>query len=108
MFDLGFSLTHFLSKANHDPDRKSGFARLALSHWQTYRERVGDSFWDQDGEARAVRHTLGCLLARVKGRSPLEYLDSKQQDFQRECVTGLMNKAPDSVPALIRSFIANL
>ena len=108
MFDLGFSLTHFLSKANHDPGRKSGFARLALVHWQTYRERVGDSFWDQDCEARAVRHTLGCLLARVMGRSPLEYLDSGQQDRQRECVIGLMRKAPDSVPVLIRSFIAKL
>jgi hypothetical protein len=25
-------------------------------------------------EPRAVRHTLGCLLARVAGKSPLEYL----------------------------------
>ncbi len=26
-------------------------------------------------ERRAVRHTLACLLARVDGRSPVEYLD---------------------------------
>ena len=33
-------------------------------------------------EPRAVRHTLGCLLARVAGRSPLEYLDEPQRARQ--------------------------
>jgi len=108
MFDLGFSLTHFLSKANRDPDNKAKFARLGLTHWQTYCERVQDSFRFQGCEARAVRHTLACLLARVSGRSPLEYLDTAQQDRQRECVLGLMNKPPASIPLLIRSFIADL
>jgi thiamine kinase-like enzyme len=108
MFDLGFSLTHFLSKANRDPDNKAKFTWLGLTHWQTYRERVQDSFRFQDCEARAVRHTLACLLARVSGRSPLEYLNTTQQDRQRECVLRLMNKPPASIPLLIRSFIADL
>jgi len=38
--------------------------------------------WTVDLEARAVRHTLGCMLARVVGRSPLEYLSPAEQQTQ--------------------------
>src|SRR5919112_6177691 len=41
-FDLGFSLTHFLSKAHHLPEKRSAFAEAALLHWLTYRKEVWD------------------------------------------------------------------
>ena len=106
MFDLGFSLTHFLSKANHDPARRAGFGRLALIYWQAYREYAGKGFWDEKCEARAVKHTLACLLARVHGRSPLEYLGPGEQKRQRECVLELVKKPPTSIAALVESFVA--
>jgi len=70
-FDLGFGLTHFLSKAHHLPEKRSAFAEAARLYWSVYRDEVGFLPWVEGLEQRAVRHTLGCLLARVAGRSPL-------------------------------------
>jgi 5-methylthioribose kinase len=107
-FDLGFSLTHFLSKAHHLPEKRSAFAEATLLHWSTYREEVGDLLWTQDLEERAVRHTLGCLLARVAGRSPLEYLDERELARQREAVLALLPYPPESVAELAEAFVGRL
>ncbi len=107
-FDLGFSLTHFLSKAHHLPEKRGAFAHAARLHWTTYREEVGDPPWTEDLEERAARHTLGCLLARVAGRSPLEYLDEEELARQREAVLALLRDTPGSVPGLIEEFVGRL
>ena len=54
-FDVGFALTHLLSKANHL--RSRDFATLA-------EEFVRDYAPSGEMEPMIVRHTLGCLLAR--------------------------------------------
>jgi len=114
-FDLGFSLAHFCSKAHHLPDRRADIADATTLYWRTYRttvERPGDSSavpaWVADLEPRAVRHTLGCLLARVAGRSPLEYLSSDERIRQRAAVVSLMPDPPKSVPDLISEFLVRL
>ncbi len=107
-FDLGFSLTHFLSKAHHLPDRRAAFAEAANRYWWTYLRTVGEAEWVEGLEARAVRHTLGCLLARVAGRSPLEYLDEAERLRQEEAVLALMSRAPATVPELVARFIGRL
>src|SRR5215208_8511495 len=107
-FDLGFSLTHFLSKAHHLPDIREDFADVARFYWATYREVVEDLPWAADIEQRAVCHTLGCLLARVAGRSPLEYLDESERARQREAMLALLQFPPESVPALVVDFVGRL
>jgi 5-methylthioribose kinase len=103
-FDLGFSLTHFLSKAHHLPALRREFAEAALEYWRVYAETLGPLPWAADLEPRAVRHTLGCLLARVAGRSPLEYLDAAERDRQRQAVLSIMPAAPATISGLIRMF----
>jgi aminoglycoside phosphotransferase (APT) family kinase protein len=107
-FDLGFSLTHLLSKAHYLRRQRDAFAHAARRYWQTYRAAIGQVPWLDGLEGRAVRHTLGCLLARVAGRSPLEYLDRAQRDVQREAVVPLMQDPPPSIDALIDAFLARL
>jgi aminoglycoside phosphotransferase (APT) family kinase protein len=85
-FDLGFALTHLLSKAHHLLAHRSAFAEAATLFWSTYRADLGTPDWANDLEVHAVRHTLGCLLARVAGRSPLEYLSSEERSRQRATV----------------------
>lgn len=104
-FDLGFSLTHLLSKAHHLPHRRGQFHDAALLHWRTYRKTIGDAPWAADLEPRAVRHTLGCLLARVAGRSPLEYLDADERARQRTTVLRIMQSPPTTVAALAAQFL---
>ena len=55
-----------------------------------------------------MRHTLACLLARVAGRSPLEYLDATQRARQTEVVLDLMTDAPDELAKLINAFLQRI
>jgi hypothetical protein len=107
-FDLGFSLTHLLSKAHHLPEWRSAFRDAAIFYWDTYRESVTPCDWARSLESRAVRHTLGCLLARVAGRSPLEYLSAGEGDRQQAVVVSLMADPPETVEKLANAFVAAL
>ena len=102
-FDLGFSMTHLLSKAHHLPQHRAAFAAAAGQYWQVYADTLGDVLWVDTLEARAVRHTLACMLARVAGRSPLEYLDASERAGQQEAVVGLMEKPPETINGLIEN-----
>jgi 5-methylthioribose kinase len=107
-FDLGFSLTHFLSKAHHVRALRARFAEAAHAYWQTYRKEVDAMPWAAEVEERAVGHTLACLLARVAGRSTLEYLDESERTRQRSVVVDLIQSMPERVPDLIDRFIERL
>ncbi len=103
-FDIGFSLTHLLSKSNHCEILRERFldcARLYVSHYMLVARarQFGPKF-----QGRACRHTLACLLARVAGRSPLEYLGDAERDRQKRAVLSLIRKYPDSLHELIDSF----
>lgn len=112
-FDVGFSMAHLLSKAHHcsanagrAATQRAAFARAAQLYWQTYFARVAGLFGDL--ELRSVHCTLGCLLARVAGRSPLEYLSEGERRRQRKVVLALLASLPASMQALIDAFVANL
>ena len=107
-FDLGFSLTHFLSKGHKLEERRADFLSAAQLYWQTYQRTIEDSPISAGLELRVVHHTLGCLLARVAGRSPLEYLGPEHRRRQREIVCSLMRKPPSAVSDLITEFAAAL
>ncbi len=103
-FDLGFSLTHFLSKAHHLPARRQTFWSAARLFWEAYRQTAGELALSHGFEARVVRHTVACLLARVDGRSPLEYLGETEKNRQRTAVLSLLGNLPTIVPELIERF----
>jgi aminoglycoside phosphotransferase (APT) family kinase protein len=108
-FDVGFSMTHLLSKAHAAPAYRSAFAAAAREHWSAYAAGVRGCAWAGDGlEARAARHTLGCLLARAVGRSPLEYLDGAQRAHQRDAVVSLAGRPPERMEDLIDAFLGRL
>jgi 5-methylthioribose kinase len=94
-FDLGFALTHFLSKALHLPpfrddlfDGLRFFIKSYLSEFPPWNSKI---------EKRAIDHTMGCLLARVHGKSPLEYLSATEQMIQTEIVLELIESTPDQL-----------
>jgi 5-methylthioribose kinase len=104
-FDLGFGLTHLLSKANHLRDRRADFADAAKSFWLTYRRSIGSVPWADGLEARVCRHTLACMLARCIGRSPLEYLRPEVAATQANAASSMMAAPPTSVIDLVDEFI---
>jgi 5-methylthioribose kinase len=93
-FDVGFGMTHLLSKAHYLEEQRSTFLNAAWVFWKSYTRLVKDLPWSKGLEQRAVRHTLGCLLARVRGRSPLEYLNGAQRLQQEKIVLEFMSQPP--------------
>lgn len=104
-FDVGFSMTHLLSKAHHRPQFREIFVEMASVYWETYISKTANT---QSREHYAVHHTLACLLARVAGRSPLEYLTPTEQKRQKMIVLDLMTKPPETIPDLITHFVERL
>lgn len=107
-FDLGFSLTHLLSKAHALPAHRERFAEAARTYWASYWDEVRSLGFAADIEGYAVRHTLACLLARAAGRSPLEYLDADQRAHQQAVVVRLMADVPATVDELVERFTQKL
>ncbi|MCC7351146.1 MAG: phosphotransferase [Phycisphaerales bacterium] len=107
-FDLGFAMTHLLSKAHHLPMYRPALLMAAENFWTDYLDGLGDVPFAPDLPSQAVEQTLGCLLARVAGRSPLEYLTAEQRHRQRIRVLELMNNPPADPPELFGRFIQEL
>ena len=107
-FDLGFALAHFLSKAHHSPKNRALLASCAAIFMDVYRREIASLEWAELIEPRLVRHTLGCSLARVAGKSLLEYLTSEEMARQQDVLVRLIANPPTTVEELIVRFIENL
>jgi 5-methylthioribose kinase len=104
-FDLGFSMAHLLSKAHRLSGMRRVFGDACGQYWREYVQAIAPVTWFDGLERRAIRHTLGCLLARVAGRSPLEHLDDTLRTRQKEAVVPLLGDPPSTVDELIESFL---
>ena len=107
-FDLGFALTHFLSKAHHLVECRMRLGESALLFWQAHSSQVSRLDWWGTFQPRVVRHALGCLLARVVGKSRLEYFGPVETARQREVVLSMMANPPNCVRQLIDEFIEKI
>jgi 5-methylthioribose kinase len=104
-FDVGFGLTHFLSKALHLTQHRERLRAGAHQFWRAYHQGLPAIPELTDVSERAVKHTLGCLMARVAGKSLLEYMTPQERDAQRAIVLRCIQKLPASVEDLIDQFI---
>lgn len=73
-FDVAFLLSHLCLKAVHRPELASRFDELCETFLRAYAEAVPDEL-RVDGEW-VGRYVGALLLARVYGKSPVEYLDA--------------------------------
>ena len=95
-FDCAFFLNHLLLKSFHLPVRTGDFARLANVYW---RELTGELPLDTvELEHRTLRHLGGLLLARIDGKSPVEYLkDQAVRQRVRGAARRLILNRPPSI-----------
>ena len=77
-FDAAFLLNHLFLKALHLPEWRENFLRLALLAWSEYRAALAER-WDEDLGARIGRLLLMLMLARMDGKSPVEYIVAEQK-----------------------------
>jgi len=81
-FDLAFLLNHFFLKALLHAPRDTGMRPLIENFWSEYQAARPTP----EMESRVGRLLLMLMLARVDGKSPVEYLDPARQEFIREFV----------------------
>jgi aminoglycoside phosphotransferase (APT) family kinase protein len=107
-FDIGFLLAHFLSKAHHLTPHRGELQQGVLVFSKRYNEAIRPCDWAAAVESRAVRHALGCLLARAAGRSKLEYLTDAERSRQIETCLRLIPTPPGTVQELADAFLREI
>ena len=112
-FDLGFFLSHLALKRIHkslqNPDDGPRYRALLDAFWTAYLDRVEDRLGPRaDLTRRAVEHTAACLLARVDGKSPVEYLDDRGRDAARRSALDLFASRPATWDAMLATLDAAL
>jgi aminoglycoside phosphotransferase (APT) family kinase protein len=72
-FDLAFVLNHLLLKGAWKPLHRAGYLGLFASLAEAYRPHAAWEPW-ADLETRTARLLPALMLARIDGKSPVEYL----------------------------------
>lgn len=93
-FDTAFMLNHLFIKSVHNRERGAAYREAASAFWRAYDAAVP---WDVEPETVAELGVL--LLARVDGKSPVEYVDEATADALRRCGTRLLREEVDSLDA---------
>jgi 5-methylthioribose kinase len=98
-FDLGFFLTHLVLKSVWAGERGGAYLEIADQFWQSYmppvRSTIGAAEWTAL-EQRAMWSLAGCMLARVDGKSRVEYLSAGQQQPVRKLSCEWLLRPPES------------
>jgi 5-methylthioribose kinase len=101
-FDLGFFLTHLVLKAFYFAPFAETMIGLADLFWADYFTSLSQStVIDRHALAqRAMQHLGGCVVARLDGKSPVDYLDEPQRREAARCFgRGLLLDPVDAWPA---------
>ncbi len=94
-FDLAFCLNHFLLKCLWNREATTGFLACFDAMSRSY---LAEVTWETPAalESRAASLLPGLFLARVDGKSPVEYVtDESDKDRVRRCARPLLATAPE-------------
>jgi aminoglycoside phosphotransferase (APT) family kinase protein len=94
-FDAGFLLNHLLLKSIARPGWKREFAHLADVFMESLAAGLpAEGAWIKGA---ALEHLPALLLARVDGKSPVEYLDESARERARGLALNLMQHPAGSI-----------
>ena len=88
-FDLGFFLTHLVLKSIHLPGFRKKLGILIEWFWTGYAGYLNSSPELHQVLQRTIQHLAGCLVARVHGKSPVDYLTPPEQARAVQLAEGL-------------------
>ena len=103
-FDLAFCLNHLLLKCLWTPPSTPAFLACFTSLHQAYAAIAGGAI-----EGRAARLLPALLLARIDGKSPVEYVTADtQRDLVRRVAIPLITHPPGALEAIRAAWLAGL
>ena len=103
-FDAAFCLNHLLLKCLWVPAARAAFLACFDAFSESY---LAGADWEPRHELEArIAHLLpGLLLARVDGKSPVEYLTAgSDKDRVRSAATALLRSAPDTLSVVLTTW----
>lgn len=92
-FDCGFFLSHLLLKTIKHARRADAFLDMVREFWSAYR----GPHLQPPREQHTVLHLAACMLARVDGKSTVDYLTLEAQSLVREVTRDWLLSPPDRV-----------
>jgi len=96
-FDSGFLLNHLLLKALHQPHFRYLYMEVAREFWKTLTTGLGLAE-GSDFERMTTRHLGALMLARIDGKSPVEYIkDRATKARARRLAKRLLLERPERV-----------
>jgi 5-methylthioribose kinase len=107
-FDLAFCLNHFLLKSVYRPAAAEDFRRCFRLFSESYLSEVD---WEPPAalEKRAAELLPVLLLARIDGKSPVEYLTAeKDKTFVRTAARRLILQSPEKLEMILKDVGAGL
>ncbi len=94
-FDSGFLVNHLLLKALHQPRFGQLYIDAARHFWKALTAGLG-SAGGSDFEHMTVRHLGALMLARIDGKSPVEYInDERTKDRVRRVAKRILLDRPE-------------
>ena len=98
-FDLAFCLNHLLLKAAHAPAHAASLVQAFTALAEAYRRHVA---WEPQTtlEGRVATLLPALALARIDGKSPVEYLGEPQRAGVRAASIALLQDPPSSLAHL--------
>lgn len=101
-FDLAFMISHLLLKAVHLPDRATELGDCLTGFVDGYQratqldDRTATVDWPY-----VSRHVGALLIARLRGKSPVEYLCGDEPEMVRRLGFSLLRSPADSATAIV-------
>lgn len=108
VFDFAFCLNHLLLKCVWHPEHADKYLASFRAMKDAYLKGVS---WEPAAavEARTARLLAALLLARIDGKSPVEYLtDAGDRDFVREAAKGFIKSGEESLEAMATAWSKKL
>ena len=107
-FDVAFCLNHLLLKCLWTPAARNGFLACFRTLAETY--FAGVTWEEAAAIERRVAHLLpGLFLARIDGKSPVEYItEEKDKDRVRRVARSLLAKPVDRIEAIAAAWAEEL
>jgi aminoglycoside phosphotransferase (APT) family kinase protein len=103
-FDVAFCLNHLLLKCLWTPSSTAAFLACFTSLHEAYGATAGD-----DALGRAARLLPALLLARIDGKSPVEYVTAEvQRDLVRRVAFPLITHPPATLEAVRAAWHAGI
>jgi len=97
-FDLGFFLSHLVLKAFCFAPHDKPYFELTKTFWAQYRAQMLSTISVAEYDAlmqRAIQNTAGCVLARLDGKSKVDYLkEPRRREQVRQLCRALFAESP--------------